>query len=387
MILFNLRAAQPVRFAKRHGVGMYTEIVLRRIVDRGLQLTCYYDGNNWLNPEIERLLQSNSIPLIDIRKKSLESIVNDGSYNCLFSPSSSIEERSLRNIRVVTVQHDLRQYELTHDSLFWRYKNVSFKERIKFLVSKFWKKAGYINHGSIGDHVKKNSALDVVTISCHSKAMIKFFFPEIDSNKLHVFYSPSTIVNEITETKFTGKFFLMVSGNRYEKNILRAIMALDMLFSKGMLKDYQVKITGVKDKNIFRYKIINPHKFEFLGYVDDNDLHQLYHDAYCLIFPSLHEGFGYPPIEAMHYGVPVLASAISSIPEVCGDGAMYFCPLSTEDIISRIISITVPECHDKYSQLSKSRYKVITDRQEKDLDSLIDYIYNDIDFVSSERNI
>lgn len=375
MVLFNLRAAQPIRDAKRHGVGIYTEIVFRRIVERRLPLTCYYDGNNWLNPEIERLLQSNSIPLIDIRKKSLQNIVNDGSYKCLFSPSSSIEERSLKNIRVVTVQHDLRQYELLHDSLFWRYKNVTLKQRIKFLVSTFWKKAGYINHGSIGDHVKKNSALDVVTISYHSKAMISYFFPEIDSKKLYVFYSPSTIVNEVTETQYTGRYFLMVSGNRYEKNILRAIMALDILFSKGMLKDYKVKITGVKDRSTFRYKINNPNKFEFLGYVDDKDLHQLYHDAYCLLFPSLHEGFGYPPIEAMHYGVPVLASAISSIPEVCGDGAMYFCPLSTEDIISRIISITAPECHEKYSQFSKNRYKVITERQKRDLDSLIDLVY------------
>ena len=56
---------------------------------------------------------------------------------------------------------------------------------------------------------------------------------------------------------------MMVSGNRCEKNNLRAIMALDRLFTMGYLYDFKVKITGAKDASNFRYKLMNKQRFEF----------------------------------------------------------------------------------------------------------------------------
>ena len=190
-----------------------------------------------------------------------------------------------------------------------------------------------------------------------------------------VFYSPSTSKSEITQRKYDEKYLMMVSGNRCEKNILRAIMALDDLFDIGCIKEFKVKITGAKDSSNFRYIIRNKDRFEFMGYVDDYELEQLYHDAYSLIYPSLNEGFGYPPLEAMHYGVPVLASSYSSISEICQGAAMYFNPFAVEEIANRILQISNKEVHDKYSILAKSQYRVIREKQENDLDGLIRYIY------------
>ena len=113
-----------------------------------------------------------------------------------------------------------------------------------------------------------------------------------------------------------------------------------------------------------------------LGYVDDYDLQQLYHDAYCFIYPSLNEGFGYPPLEAMHYGVPVIASSFSSIPEVCGDAVLYTNPFSIEEIMNRILMMTDTNIHNKLKNKSLSQYKMITKKQKEDLDKLIDYIYD-----------
>lgn len=78
----------------------------------------------------------------------------------------------------------------------------------------------------------------------------------------------------------------------------------------------------------------------FAGPVSDGQLRALYENALAFVFPSLYEGFGIPPIEAMHCGCPVIASKASAIPEVCGDAALYFDATDTQDIaraIERIV--------------------------------------------------
>ena len=113
-----------------------------------------------------------------------------------------------------------------------------------------------------------------------------------------------------------------------------------------------------------------------MGFVDDDELEQLNHDAYCLIYPSLNEGFGYPPLEAMRYGTPVVASPVTSISEVCGESVIYFNPFSIEELKSRLLMITDFNIHKQYSEKGYRRYLAIHEKQERDLDLLIDYLYN-----------
>ena len=68
------------------------------------------------------------------------------------------------------------------------------------------------------------------------------------------------------------------------------------------------------------------------GYVADSDLPYFYSEAEAFIFPSLYEGFGLPPLEAMASGIPVLSSNTSVMPEVLGEAALYFDPTNIEDI-------------------------------------------------------
>ena len=75
----------------------------------------------------------------------------------------------------------------------------------------------------------------------------------------------------------------------------------------------------------------------FLGRVSDEELVRLYNQAECFVFPSLYEGFGLPPLEAMACGCPVLVSDIPVEREVCGDAALYFNPLEPSEIL-RIIT-------------------------------------------------
>jgi glycosyltransferase involved in cell wall biosynthesis len=70
----------------------------------------------------------------------------------------------------------------------------------------------------------------------------------------------------------------------------------------------------------------------YLGRVSDSELRALYAAADGFLFPSLHEGFGIPPLEAMALGVPVLAARRAAMPEVLGDAAMWFDPMSVADM-------------------------------------------------------
>jgi glycosyltransferase involved in cell wall biosynthesis len=72
------------------------------------------------------------------------------------------------------------------------------------------------------------------------------------------------------------------------------------------------------------------------GLVSPDELASLYRRAAALVFPSLYEGFGYPPLEAMACGCPVAASTATSLPEICGDAAVLFDPRSPEEIAAAV---------------------------------------------------
>ena len=83
-------------------------------------------------------------------------------------------------------------------------------------------------------------------------------------------------------------------------------------------------------------KLSPPDGAESRGHVPLDDLVGLYRTAAALVYPSLYEGFGIPCVEAMACGCPVAASNVASLPEVCGDAAVYFDPLSVESIAQGI---------------------------------------------------
>jgi alpha-1,3-rhamnosyl/mannosyltransferase len=118
------------------------------------------------------------------------------------------------------------------------------------------------------------------------------------------------------------------------KNIRRLINAF--CSCPEHIKDhYQLVIAGGKgwlSSDIYRAVVENgvESRVKFLGYVDDMDLPWLYCGATCFVYPSLYEGFGLPPLEAMASGVPVIASNTSSLPEVLGDSGLLVDPQDPE---------------------------------------------------------
>lgn len=375
-VLFNLMVTQPVGHVKRHGGGIYGEIVFRRIVERGLPISCCYNKSKWINPEIEEIIEKAKIETFDCSNQSINEIVRKNGFSLVYSPLF-IGLDNFRECKLICTIHGLRDVETPYDSYFFKYKH-SPKDLIKFLMGKYckclWRK--YMSKGYHIAAEKKN--MTFVTVSNHSRAGFITYFPELfKDTDIPVYYSPSTITGTIiNERKYDFKYFLLVSGKLWTKNNLRAIMAFDRLFSSNIISNHKVIITGLGNPSNIKYKIKNPDKFIIKDYVSDEELRQLFHDAYSLVYPSINEGFGYPPVEAMSYGIPVLASPFTSIPEICQDAALYFNPYSIEEIMNRIILITEETRHNDYSKRAKLQYERVHRRQIADLDGLIDYIYS-----------
>lgn len=132
------------------------------------------------------------------------------------------------------------------------------------------------------------------------------------------------------------KYILAVSSLDPRKNHIRLIEA----FEKIDLPDHSLYIVGKSHKH-FNFKGSNAEKKNiiFLGYVSDVKLAKLYKQASIFVYPSLYEGFGIPPLEAMANGCPVIASDIPSLKEVCKDAALYVDPYSVDDIGRAILNL------------------------------------------------
>ncbi|UKI56598.1 MAG: glycosyltransferase [Treponema succinifaciens] len=110
-------------------------------------------------------------------------------------------------------------------------------------------------------------------------------------------------------------------------------------------------LTGIINKKILKKEIKHKRKnFVLLDYIERDELECLFENSYAFIYPSLNEGFGYPPLSAMKYGVPVITSGSSSIPEVCGNAAIYFDPYSIYEIKNRILQLSDKEIYNECSK-------------------------------------
>lgn len=379
ILLYDLTVAQPkLEGTTRAGGVKYCEMVFLELIRRGIHFSCYYNAESLISKEILDICSRKGIVLYDICKQNLRDIVEESNANVLFSALPKMHLANLEGVRIIGTTHGLRRLELPADKGMFEYADLRKEDIAGFFLKKFFSKFLYnkIRKKLLKLWIKDN--YNIVTVSNHTATAIKIFFPEMADKQIPVFYSPCTCTRETNIYKYKCKYFLMVSGNRWSKNNLRAIKALDYLFSNGQLKEYRVKVTGAKDATKFKYSIKNIDRFDFVGYVDEDELDQLYHDAYCLVYPSINEGFGYPPLEAMHYSVPVITSSFTSISEVCGDAALYCNPYDVMEIANRINQITDTELRAKYSVKSELQYQIITAKQTEDLNRLVDYILQEM---------
>jgi len=143
------------------------------------------------------------------------------------------------------------------------------------------------------------------------------------------------------------EFILTVGNLQPRKNLLRLVEAFADLLQSGAIR-HQLVIAGqafwrqseicrrVEDRHLGEHVV-------FTGYVPQDHLVLLYNAAAIFVYPSLYEGFGLPPLEAMACGTPVITSNVSSLPEVVGEAALLVEPHRTEGLAQAILDLLSSE--------------------------------------------
>lgn len=168
-------------------------------------------------------------------------------------------------------------------------------------------------------------------------------YSKINENKIKTIYlAADSDLFKPKKPARTYKDFIMYVGQQSDyKNIRQLIKVhqevikakpnLELILVGGKNKLVKMNEKWVKDKG---FKNIY-----FAGFVPDDELSWLYKNTQAYVFPSLMEGFGLPPLEAMNYGAPVVSSNASCLPEVNGKAAHYFNPRDTKDMTHKIITV------------------------------------------------
>lgn len=186
----------------------------------------------------------------------------------------------------------------------------------------------------------------ILTVSESSKRDI-LRFVDVDASRIHVIHNafderfatdpPESHVVRVRERYQLQNDFVLYAGNvKPHKNLERLIEAFHLVRARGL--DH-LKLVLIGDE-ISRYaalrRAVHRHQLHayvrFLGFVPEETLTVMYRLAAAFVFPSLYEGFGLPPLEAMASGTPVVTSNVSSLPEVAGDAAVLVDPYEPEAI-------------------------------------------------------
>lgn len=211
------------------------------------------------------------------------------------------------------------------------------------------------------------------TVSGYTRNALKYYFKELAEKDILVCYSParSTEMQQRVENQELGRligtgkpYLFQLAANRKLKN------------AHTLIKVYQRLLTDHPDLHLLTLKYghsVHPQHID-ITYLSDSDLQHAYKHAHALVFGSYFEGFGYPPVEAFRHGTPVVASNVTSIPEILADAAVYFSPFYPADMYRAIK--TVLNDHDCRKEQISRRYAEVSRRQEADLQMLVDKIFN-----------
>ena len=382
-LLFNLVAVQPIHSAKFHGGGSYGEVIFWALVKRGAKFSCAYDSRKYLDPAILEACKTQNIPLFDINEKTPQQIIDENQIDTFYTPLYSLEKKWDINVKdFVFTWHGVRALEMQYSWAgvgFAKKLGQKFEALVRYRES--WKKHFYKpKYQALAVRMAEGKAR-TITVSEHSRASIKSFFPELMDLEIPVFYSPMTEYEPegfLPPGVAAKKYFLLTSGARWEKNNLRAACAFDELVSmyesQGKSLDMKMVITGATNTRAYLRHLKHKDRFVLLGYVENKELEFLHQNAYAFVFPSLNEGFGYPPVQSMRYGVPVAASGTTSIPEVCGDAVLYFDPYSVSEIKNRLVQLLDSRIYAEYAARAPKRYAQVHTRQIADLDEAVNFI-------------
>ncbi len=323
------------------GLGRYTEKLIKYLekVDQKNDYTIFLRKENFDHYIVEN--KNFKKALADFKwytlseQRGMPKLLKKGNFDLVHFPHFNVPLLYRGNF-VVTV-HDLILLDFptkratTLGPIKYALKNMAYKKVISSAVKK---------------------AKKVITVSEYTKKRLIEHF-DLDNEKIVVTYESCEKINlekEVENKDFLKlhkikKPYLLYVGNAYpHKNLERLLKVFKKLRNNNF--DYQLVLVGKKDYFYQRLQdlakdlgLLDSGEVIFFGFAKDSELAGLYQNASLYVFPSFIEGFGLPPLEAMSYGLPVVTSKTSCLPEILGDAARYFDPKNDEDIANVILRV------------------------------------------------
>lgn len=379
IIGFDMSRLQIDRNGKIDGLTTYTRQILEALCACGCKqhiVGIYFadmDFEELASTIIQKYREIISLAPIN-RLEDIEQIVEEYQIDIFYSSLPNLRKPDcyLLDCKRIFSIHGMRAVEMPLDRYEYKYRD-SLKEYLIFLYKKFWTQKYVDDRIQIFKHFferQGDSAKYIITTK-HTQFTLMSLIPDIDLEQFKV-WMPPLIYNKADMTVDISKeyhvdkkqFVLIIMANRWEKNAYRAIKAMDRLYEMHKEMNIKTLVAGMKpDMSSTVYKLKNQDKFSFAQYVPMGHLQTLYMNAFCLLFPSLNEGYGYPPLEAMKYGTPVITSGVSAIPEVCSNAVLYANPYSIIELGTRIYQLLYDS--EMYEELQRKGHMIYKHIQEE----------------------
>ncbi len=337
-IAIDLRSLQTGSIS---GVENYTLNLIERLLemDKSNTYVLFYNSFsqlelkdlNFVNVKTIRTAYPNKILNIFFKLKilSLEDLI--GPFDVLFMP----------NLNVININEKARLVVTVHDLSFIKFPEFyDFKRRLwhRFLgVSNLFKRADLLLA------VSKYTKADVEKIFHCPESKIKVVYPGVEQKVFNSNMPFSKLRALRNKYELPGEFFLFLNTLEPRKNLIKLVKAFELLDSGAHLVIAGKK--GWKTRSILKKIANSPKKklIRYLGYFDEADKPALFKMAKALLYPSYYEGFGFQALEAMSVGTPVLASQVTSLPEVAGNAALLINPYSEQDLAAAMKALESDE--------------------------------------------
>lgn len=197
----------------------------------------------------------------------------------------------------------------------------------------------------------------IFTVSNFSRNELNKYF-SISKEKIHITYNGTEHLFDIQPDerilkKIPKDYVLAVSSQNPTKNFKLVLEVAEKLPYIDFV------IAGGSNSKVFNEKKGKElSNVTYVGYVSDQELVALYRNARVFVYPSLYEGFGIPPLEAMYFDCPVIVSNCASLPEICGEAAVYCNPYDVDKLKCDIEEfLNNPKARENYIVLRLERIK------------------------------
>lgn len=243
----------------------------------------------------------------------------------------------LPNINFVAVSRDVKFVVTAHDLSFERFpETFSWKTRIWHYLVNFRDVVRRADHILAVSHSTRN---DLVELYVADPKKIMVIPSGLDERFHKMKRSDSQLLAVQKNYHLPYKFILYLGTFEPRKNLVSLVRAFDWIKQNGSpeAKKYSLVLAGRpgwKCDDLFRAIKESPFIGDIVlpGYIEDEDKTALYNLATALVYPSLYEGFGFPPLEAIGCGVPVITSHSSSLPEVVGNAGLLIDPYRPDEL-------------------------------------------------------